>query len=834
MGFRLVLICAAAAFLAAFTSRTESRPSAHKFAAATQGEKETRPKPRIIGFRIMRGAQEVPYAAPDEELRVTAVAVDPSNAPLTYRWRVSMEGGTFQAVSPREIRWRTGKKAKRHAIRLTVANAAGAEDESYLDIKRAGGLFSGRVLNEAGKPVEGALVRVGDKSVRTRADGHYALTVPREHGRRYVLSIEKAGYGYLSQILDRPIAGNTVKLPAGTSSQEDPSQRIQKQARVAGGNCGNTFSSRVNWASYPAERVLRRPDGSGAPLESAPPAIASALQIIENGLPCDAAFQVTIPANSLVDESGNTPAGPVTVSLAAVNTFNPTAMPGDYSVQTAQGGAYMETLGAGSISITRDGKPVNLRKGARAEIEIAVDPYQRKNGKLPREIPLLVYERKTGFWKQEGVARLDPQKAVYRATVTHFSEFNADYVKTNPSCIRFDASTLPASFKLEVTIPSTTGSVAVLREYQVDNSSSVHWHALYNLPNNTDVLLRPYVVSGTTETPLASIVANSGGPKTTPTVNAPTAPYYTECQGQATLVATPAGSGPFAAPANLNVTYPHLWDAVLHWDPVPSASHFEIQRAPGTGALIFNPVGFAPAGSTSYTIEVLPPCGLWHYRVAAVGPSGRRESLVVSVSTEVSAYVTVVESPLGYAPIPPGLYEITCPPTAGGRGIALQDRNAGGTVNAVPTYLGMPPGSASLLYPRQIVQVGTGMSNQAGALFGTLSGGGSNDFLAAFSFAGYPITAPSERQFTSFYWSSPIAQVTGMVAGNVTTGQSDMIVTNTGGVTWELNGYAPLSATEPGAWYGQVSGTLAITDLDFNIWQIGVIIDLNVPIIWDQ
>ena len=799
-------------------------------------QKDRRPTPNIVGFRIFRGDAEVTHVGPDEQVRIVAVAEHAGGKQLTYRWRASFGAGEIQVgPRPEEIRWSTGKKGLKNAVQLKVLSDSGTEDTAYLDIGRPGGLFTGRILDENGNPIQGAVVSVSGRTAVSGPDGHYAIPASRDDGRRYVLSVEKPGYGYVSQILDGPKTGTLVKLPPGNSSQFDPRQNIVMQATLAGTTCntGNTFSSRTNWATYPAEHTLRRSDGSGTPLTTVPPDINSARQIIESGLPCDAGFQVSIPANSLVDASGNPPGGPVTVSVSVVNTFNPTAMPGDYSVLTAEGGAYMETLGAGSITITRDGKPINLRKGATAEIAITPDPYQRKAGRLPAKIPLLLYDRKAGIWKVEGTARLDAKAAVYRATVTHFSEFNADYVKTNSSCIRFDAPTLPANFRLEVTIPSSTGSVAVLREYAVDNSPSTR-HALINLPNNTNILLRPYVVDGSgAEVPLTSVVANSGAVKINPTVNAPTAPDYGECQGVATLVATQSAAGPTSGPTNVTVSYPNLWDAVLNWNRAVSASYIEVYRAP-TSAVVFSLVDILPGNANTYAINAMDPCGSWLYRLTAVGPSGSLSSSAVFVTTEVMAFVTVTESEIGEPVMPGGTYEVTCQGRPGGKGIGLFDRNANGIVNVVPQYVGMPPGPAGNLYPRQLVLGGGGAhSNQAGGSFGALTGGGFNDFLAAFRFGAW-VTAPSEQQYAAFYFKSTTSQVTGLFAGNLTTGMSDVIVSNTGPITWDLDGYPPGSSGEPGAWRGHVSGFLAFTDTFGVTYQAQVHIDLNAPIYWDQ
>src|SRR6185436_10145509 len=143
---------------------------------------------------------------------------------------------------------------------------------------------------------------------------------------------------------------------------------------------------------------------------------------------------------------------------------------------------------------------------------------------------------------------------------------------------------------------------------------------------------------------------------------------------------------------------------------------------PTTGAIVFSTVGYAPINATSFTVDILPPCGSWLYRVAAVGPSGSRASTTVSVTTEVIAYVLVTEG-VGILPIPAGSYEITCqghPVT--GKGVALYDRNGNGTATTAPAYVNMPVGASNRLYPRELALVGTGLQNLRGGSFSSLVG----------------------------------------------------------------------------------------------------------------
>src|SRR5262249_17284196 len=106
----------------------------------------------------------------------------------------------------------------------------------------------------------------------------------------------------------------------------------------------------------------------------------------------------------------------------------------------------------------------------------------------PGQIPLLSYDESAGLWRKEGDANL--VNGAYVATVHHFSTFNTDLLKTEPACIRIDATLMPSQFFLQLTVP-TSGGHARTPTVFVDNTKS-RFHALYNLPLNTDIQLRAF------------------------------------------------------------------------------------------------------------------------------------------------------------------------------------------------------------------------------------------------------------------------------------------------------------------------------------------------------
>jgi hypothetical protein len=240
-------------------------------------------------------------------------------------------------------------------------------------------------------------------------------------------------------------------------------------------------------------------------------------------------MSIEIPANALVDDAGNPPAGMVTVALSTVDLLAPDSMPGDYTVREADGTSrFMESWGAGIIEVTAGETQYNLKDGVSAKIRMPVADVQLADARPePATIPLLTYDEKAGEWRATGEAKLDGD--AYVAEVKHFSAINSDLVKTNQTCLRVHSPQpsatfprgLPPQYNLEVTIPQGPGAVPVVLTKLIDNS--IPYHVIYNLPSNTDILLVPY--STTDNVPFGTFVVATGPPQAPGTPSPPPYPY---------------------------------------------------------------------------------------------------------------------------------------------------------------------------------------------------------------------------------------------------------------------------------------------------------------------
>jgi hypothetical protein len=406
--------------------------------------------------------------------------------------------------------------------------------------------FSGAVVSNAGKPVDAAEVRVGGTVVKTDGRGSFKLATAPVKGSRYVLNIRKSGFGLVSRIYDRGIRDGKWTMTRGTTELVDPRQpiRVRDTAAAVRSNCQGRLSGRIDWSRYPEQRIPRIFDGAGHPVPGELPVeLQEALRLLDGGTECGPGISVSIPPNSLVTASGRTPSGMVEVTVSTVDLYAPDSMPGDLSVETGGRAAYMQSYGAGTVSITAGGKPIELAKGASAEVTIPIDAAQLKSkSPIQPTIPFLRYDENNGSWDLVGTARLNAKGDAYIAEVDHLSAFNADLVKTDQACVRIDGSAIQESYTLEVTIPMGGGAAPSVRSHlfspDPDHPENPNIHAVYNLPSNTWIMLVPIRdAQSDNPVPLGTFVVNTGGPQDPGTPNKPDWDYGA-CQSRLTLFET--------------------------------------------------------------------------------------------------------------------------------------------------------------------------------------------------------------------------------------------------------------------------------------------------------
>lgn len=352
--------------------------------------------------------------------------------------------------------------------------------------------FSGIVKDSSGMPVVGARVTVGNSSTITDQEGGFVVKGYRVQRERWVLEAKKAGYAPISKIFSN--GADNLKLTAVETTIQSFDPRAAIVLRDVRTGCIGPITDGIDCNANPLARFPQVINAHGDRVKGPPPPEAQrVLDFAIGNLPCSSGFQVSIPANSLVSISDRPVQGPVEVEVSTIDLYSPDGMPGDYTVASGEGAAYMESFGAGTAEARSAGDVLRLVKGKKATIEIPVDQAQIDAGaKVPQTIPMLNYEGKTGTWREIGTFTLDPERMVYVGEVAHLSAFNADVLKTDPACIRFDASAMGGEFDLVVTAPTSSGGFRHRTHTVTANpvQANPNLHAIYNLPAAEWVVLR--------------------------------------------------------------------------------------------------------------------------------------------------------------------------------------------------------------------------------------------------------------------------------------------------------------------------------------------------------
>lgn len=504
--------------------------------------------------------------------------------------------------------------------------------------------FQGRVISKVGKPVQSAEVDVNGTRVRTDLAGVFRVAVP--HARRYVVNIRRRGFGLVSHVATEGMSGTTWTLTEGVTRSFDPRQNIL--FGVSNLPCASTLSSRADWALYQPRRVPIVIDPTGTMnRESLPDPVPDAMATIERGTACSPGVTVAIPANSVIDKLGRAPAGMVDIAVTPVDVFAPYGMPGDYTVDTQSGPRSMRSFGAVTVDIGAGETSYQLRPGTKALLTIAVDPTQHQAVRgLPATVPLLYYVEHEGVWIVDGTARLDTTSRAYTATVGHFSTFNMDQVKTDQSCVRIGSAGIAGDYQLEVTIP-IAGMAPVVRTMPIDNTPETI-HAVYNLPSNTWIVLRPFRDPAV---PLGTFVVNTGAPQVPTDPNQPAYPYGA-CQGAASLTDSQDPDAPvlegFGGSGFVTLAWAYSWPGLAGStdgfiveefrsnDPSPSWTAMNNDEVPGTNTA----AGDVPDRAPFRTVTFPRAPGQYMYRVQALNAG-----VLSSVGNVITVKVTGVGTP---------------------------------------------------------------------------------------------------------------------------------------------------------------------------------------------
>jgi len=228
--------------------------------------------------------------------------------------------------------------------------------------------------------------------------------------------------GTVVDIYDSPLGDVTVAV-AGKSAETN-SQGWFSISDIASSERALVAFSKDGYVATQKITEVRVGDSSFLDVTMVQAGAAQPLDAATGGTITQGDGSVIIEANSLVDAQGIPVTDDAEVSLTP---FDPTieshreAFPGNFAGLVDGEEKPFESYGFMDVTVTGSG-PLQLASGKTATIEIPIPAADVASA--PDTIDLWYYDNTDGYWKNEGTAT--KVGSVYRGTVAHFSDWNAD------------------------------------------------------------------------------------------------------------------------------------------------------------------------------------------------------------------------------------------------------------------------------------------------------------------------------------------------------------------------------------------------------------------------
>lgn len=192
--------------------------------------------------------------------------------------------------------------------------------------------------------------------------------------------------------------------------------------------------------SVVAEIPKGRPAARRAVLK--PLAEPTPLSIAEGGWAERENVAVWFPPDSIVDMAGLPVEGNVDVSVTPYSATEDDrdAMPAPLVALDPEGLVLnLRSAGMFEVNLTHEGRPVRLREGVNASIELELPDSLAEVVELDEPIKSWSLDTKLGIWTQVGTGyislRESDKKLVWRAEAPHFSVYNADWEVKQTRCL---------------------------------------------------------------------------------------------------------------------------------------------------------------------------------------------------------------------------------------------------------------------------------------------------------------------------------------------------------------------------------------------------------------
>lgn len=235
---------------------------------------------------------------------------------------------------------------------------------------------AGRVTNEYGEPVSGAMVKAGSTTAITNINGEFILSGAQVSSSAAFVTVNKTGYFEGSR---------TFRARQGHKHFVE----IQLMPKLEVGSINSTSGGTINL-------------GNGS--------------------------SITLPANGIVVKStGAAYTGAVKVSMAWIDPTSKDLfrqMPGDLrGIDAANSEVGMESYGMIGVELNAaTGEKLQIATGKKATLKFPLPSSIQSSA--PATIALWSFDEAKALWKQEGTAT--KSGSVYIADVSHFSWWNCD------------------------------------------------------------------------------------------------------------------------------------------------------------------------------------------------------------------------------------------------------------------------------------------------------------------------------------------------------------------------------------------------------------------------
>ncbi|MEM7077971.1 MAG: carboxypeptidase regulatory-like domain-containing protein [Pseudomonadota bacterium] len=450
--------------------------------------------PYVSPVTIAKQGKPIRIAQPGDVVSASAEITDPNDDQITVRWYVSE--GRLLDDGLNTGQWQLPTTPGTHLIRLRARDEHGLVSESRGQILIGEAYdLTGVVTDEAGAPLPNAKVSINGKQTITDANGRYALALPAELANAASFSVAITKPGHMPVYTTRNSAPTDNAWALGNTTSQQLPGNTTMVLTDPNAKCKPPPASLIDWDRHAQWRAPRERLNSGNfEIATIDTSLQSALDFVLDGGDCPPGASVSIPAAGLSDPLDNSTPAVVDLTLGTVDLTTPDSMPGNRAVE---GGRYMISAGAAVIEARSQGRELTLNDTATLTVPLAgvqrcmsdTEAHLRERCAPPPEgVRVLVFDREAQLWRDEGPAKFDSTNGSFKASLSHFSEFNMDQIKDDPGCLRIDSQAIAGPLAIDLVVPNESAFLAPTYAHrEIENPPGDQIHAFFNLPPETDV-----------------------------------------------------------------------------------------------------------------------------------------------------------------------------------------------------------------------------------------------------------------------------------------------------------------------------------------------------------